>query len=160
MTVEPAHPQPRSRWLDRLHRLLDSPLGAIAGGLLYGSWAFWANHLSAGTAMALRIALAHAAMSTFLTLFGVKAMNRLFKLGHTAAQGALIACLGSLLLTYVLLIGVHTYLRTPHILLTLAPGLLPTLSFCLSYSLLLWRQARLQHNDAEDHADEAPTLVR
>lgn len=149
-------------WPDLLYRLLDSPLGALLGGLAYGAWAVWANH-GAGWNMALHIGAAHAAMSTFLTLFGVQAMNRLFKLGRNARQGAVLACLGSLALTYALLIGVHLRLGTPHILLTLAPGLLPTVGFCLAYSLLL-RRAHLSAKRSDvaiQEADDAvPTLVR
>ncbi len=44
--------------------------------------------------------------------------------------------------TYTLLIGVHRLIGTPHILLTLAPGFVPTVSFCVLYPLLLLRQAR------------------
>ncbi len=127
--------------LDRLHKLLDSPLGAVLGGAAYGSWATFVN-ASAGVQSALRIGITHFAMTTGLTLFGVGIMNRLFGRTRGPRTGAALACAGSLAFTYGLLISVHTLIGTPHILLTLAPGLLPTLAFCSLYSLLLLRQAR------------------
>jgi hypothetical protein len=165
----------RVRLLDLLHELLDSPAGAVLGGLIYGCWAVYIN-LGAGWPHALRIGAAHAAMSCFLTMSGVAIMNRLFRLRREARAGAVLACLGSLVFTYSLLISVHLVIGTPRILLTLAPGLLPTLSFCVGYSLLLWRQAQGQtqardpattgsvsvhnNNSVEEPHDEIPTLVR
>lgn len=132
---------------DRLRRLLDSPLGAVLGGAVYGSWAVWVN-LVAGLGAALRIGTAHWAMSTGLTLIGVKLMNRLFRCSGDPRRAALCAFAGSLALTYMLLLGVHLALGTPHILLTLAPGLLPTIAFTALYSLLLLRHAgQHQRND-------------
>lgn len=149
---------------DRLRRLLDSPLGAVLGGAVYGSWAVFAN-VSAGPAAALRIGAAHFAMSTGLTLAGVAMMNRLFALARSAEAGAALAFCGSMALTYTLLITVHTAIGTPHILLTLTPGFIPTVSFTLLYSLLLLRHARrLQISGTDAHApeagDEIPSVLR
>lgn len=126
---------------DRLHQLLDSPAGAVLGGAAYGSWATFANW-EAGVPAATRIGLTHFALTTGLTMFGVEIMNRLFARLSDPRAGALLAFSGSLAFTYLLLISVHLMIGTPHILLTLTPGLLPTLAFCSFYSLLLLRQAR------------------
>jgi hypothetical protein len=126
--------------LDRLHRWLDGPLGALVGGAAYGSWAFYAN-LSAGTARAALIGLAHCGTSFVLTYSGVKVMNALYAWARSPWRGASAFC-GSMALTYGSLLAVHTALGTPHILLTLAPGLLPTIGFCAGYTLLLFRAER------------------
>lgn len=147
---------------DRLRRLMDSPLGAVLGGAAYGSWAVIANW-SAGSAAALRIGAAHFAMSTGLTLAGVAVMNRLFALARRPQAGAALAFCGSMALTYALLISVHTALHTPHLLLTLAPGFIPTLSFCTLYSLLLLRHARQQQmpqTTPNEERDEIPSVLR
>lgn len=139
---------------DRLRRLLDSPLGAVLGGAAYGSWAIFANWI-AGPAHAIRIGLAHFAMSTGLTLIGVALMNRLFALVQRPLHGAVLAFCGSMAVTYTLLISVHLMLGTPNIALTLAPGLLPTTSFCVLYPLLLLRERQprtLQHRRNEADA--------
>jgi hypothetical protein len=133
----------------RLHRLLDSWAGALLGALLYGGWACWANR-SAGALHATGIGVAHAVMSFCLTLGGVKIMNLFFSLPSDPRAGALSAFAGSMTATYSLLVSVHLAIGTPHILLTLAPGLLPTAGFCLAYSLLLLRQSR--HSNTPTHA--------
>lgn len=120
---------------------MDSPLGAVLGGACYGGWALFVN-LVAGFTAALRIGLTHWAMSAGLTLCGVGLMNRLFRLARQPVHGAALSFIGSMTATYLLLIGVHGWLGTPHLLLTLAPGVLPTSGFCLLYSLLLLRHAR------------------
>jgi hypothetical protein len=151
---------------DRLRRLMDSVFGAILGGACYGSWATFANW-SAGAAAALRIGATHFAMSTGLTLAGVAIMNHLFALSRDPRRGAVLAFGGSMAFTYTLLIGVHRLIGTPHILLTLAPGFIPTLSFCVLYPLLLLRQSRerRQRGDAAASAtaeidDEIASVVR
>lgn len=149
---------------DRLRRLMDSAFGAVLGGAFYGSWATFANW-SAGEHAALRIGFTHFLMSTGLTLAGVAIMNRLFRFGRTPRQGAVIAFFGSMTFTYTLLISVHRLIGTPHILLTLTPGFIPTVSFCVVYPLLLLRQQRQQPQpDTDDtHAevdDEIAPVIR
>lgn len=124
----------------RLHRLLDSRFGAVLGGAAYGGWAVFANWHAVGQA-AWRIGGAHFAMSTALTWSGVRLMSWLFGLAAVPALGALLAGFGSLTATYALLLSVHWMIGTPHILLTLAPGLIPTVAFCLLYSLLLFNHS-------------------
>jgi len=46
---------------------------------------------------------------------------------------------GGLAMTYLALLSVHTTIGTQHILLTIAPGILPNVLFCSSYALLLMR---------------------
>lgn len=147
---------------DRLRRLMDSVFGAVLGGACYGSWACFANW-SAGAPAALRIGFTHFLMSTGLTLAGVAIMNRLFRLARVPLHGALLACCGSMSFTYSLLIGVHRLIGTPHILLTLAPGLIPTLSFCIAYPLLLLRATQpAQAADAAlpEAGNEIASVVR
>ncbi len=148
---------------DRLRQLMDSPFGAILGGACYGSWACFANW-SAGAHAALRIGFTHFLMSTGLTLAGVAIMNLLFRLGSTPLRGTAVAFCGSMGFTYTLLISVHLLIGTPRILLTLAPGLIPTISFCIVYPLLLLRQARTRRTvriaNTMEVDDEAAPLVR
>lgn len=147
---------------ERLRRLMDSPLGAALGGACYGGWAGFANW-SAGPPAALRIGFTHCLMSTGLTLAGVAIMNRLFRLARSPRLGAVAAFCGSMGFTYGLLIGVHRLIGTPHLLLTLAPGLIPTVSFCTAYPLLLLRHAQAQRGaaaPAEIEEDEVPSVVR
>jgi hypothetical protein len=127
---------------DTLHRCLDGPLGALIGGAVYGSWAFYAN-LSAGIRRAAIIGLVHFATSFALTLSGVKVMNALYAWAHAPWRGVS-AFFGSMALTYGVLLSVHLLIGTPHILLTLSLGLLPTIAFCWGYTLLLFRAARQQ----------------
>lgn len=124
--------------LDMLHQWLDGPRGALIGGAGYGTWAWYANQ-SAGPHRAILIGLAHFATSFTLTFCGVKVMNTLYAWANSPWRGGASAFFGSLALTYGALLAVHTALGTPHILLTLAPGLLPTIAFCLGYVLLLTR---------------------
>lgn len=128
--------------LDLIHRRLDGPLGALIGGAAYGSWAFYAN-LSAGVRRAALIGVAHLLASFTLTFSGVKVMNALYAWARAPWRGASAFC-GSMALTYGVLLAVHSALGTPHVLLTLAPGLLPTIGFCAGYTLLLFRAARRQ----------------
>lgn len=125
-------------WRWRLRSLTDGPVGAALAALVYGSWAAWAN-VSAGTAVALRVALTHAALSATLTWCGTAWMRGFFRLGRSRSIGAVFAFGGGVALTYTLLIGVHQLIGTPFIALTLAAGLLPTLLFCGAYALLLSR---------------------
>lgn len=124
----------------RLRGLTDSVFGAVLGGLVYGLWAVWANW-DGGAALALRIGSAHWLTSTGLTYFGTAAMRGCFGLSRNPNLGALLAFAGGLLLTYSVLLLVHESIGTPHILLTLAAGLLPNLLFCSGYALLLRRTA-------------------
>lgn len=131
----------RDRMLRRLYRLMDSFLGAVLGGLCYGLWAFAVN-LRGGLPHALLIGGAHWAMSVFLTWYSVTLMRTLFWLPRDRHAGAALAASGSLIVTYSLLISVHRALGNPHILMTLAPGLLPTLGFVAVYTSLLLRETR------------------
>lgn len=129
----------RERYLQRLYRLMDSPQGAVLGGLCYGLWALFVNR-HAGWPHAIVIGCAHWAMSALLTYGSVSLMRTLFWLPREPRSGFYLAVAGSLTLTYTMLIGVHTAIGTPQILMTLAPGFLPTVSFVLVYSSLLLRE--------------------
>ncbi|GAC1622869.1 MAG: hypothetical protein NVS9B10_07310 [Nevskia sp.] len=129
----------RERLLQRLYRLMDSPLGAVLGGLCYGLWALFVNR-HAGWPHAALIGATHWAMSALLTYGSVALMRTLFWLPRDPRHGAMLSAAGSLALTYTMLIGVHHAIGTPQILMTLAPGLLPTFSFAIVYSSLLLRE--------------------
>lgn len=133
--------------LSRLHALIDSPLGAILGGLAYGLWAFAVNY-HAGAENAWLIGVSHWSLSAFLTFFGVRVMRACYGLGSFPAMRLGLSFVGSMLFTYALLISVHRVLGTPEILLTLAPGILPTVGFASGYSLLLYREERQQTSHA------------
>lgn len=126
--------------IDILHvvrRLMDSWLGAVLGGAVYGAWAVWAN-LSEGTTPALQIGLAHWATSALLTFFGTMAMRQFY--GNASSTfGGVRAFVGGMSLTYATLFLVHGVMGTQHLLVTLAPGILPNLLFCSGYALLLVR---------------------
>lgn len=129
----------RERFLQRLYRLMDSPQGAVLGGLCYGLWAMMVNR-HAGWPHAVLIGTAHWAMSAMLTYGSVALMRTLFWLPRAPRDGAILSAFGSLTLTYTLLISVHRAIGTPQILMTLAPGLIPTFSFAIVYSSLLLRE--------------------
>jgi len=129
----------RDRFLGRLYRLMDSPLGAVLGAMVYGLWAFYVNR-HAGLPHALLIGLTHWLMSVVLTIGCVALMRSLFWLPATARRGAALSMIGSLVVTYTLLVGVHLAIGTPHILLTLAPGMAPTIGFAAVYASLIYRE--------------------
>lgn len=129
--------RPKSGALHLVRGLMDSWYGAILGGSVYGAWAAWANW-EQGPLHALGIGTAHWTTSALLTFFGTMAMRSFYGDGPGRA-GGLRALLGGLSLTYASLLLVHTALQTEHVLLTLAPGILPNVMFCTSYALLLMR---------------------
>jgi hypothetical protein len=136
--------------LNRIKQWLDGPLGAVLGGSLYGSWATFANWML-GLQAALRIGCAHFLMSAAITWGSVGLMQRLFVRARTPDGGALLACTGTLAMTYGVLVSAHLWLGTHDILLTLLPGILPTVGFSLFYSWLLRREA-LQGSTRRSHA--------
>ncbi len=129
----------RDRFLGGLYRLMDSPLGAVLGAMVYGLWAFFVNR-HVGLPHAALIGLTHWMMSVIITMSCVVLMRTLFWLPSTPKRGACLSITGSLTLTYTLLISVHLFIGTPSILLTLAPGLAPTIGFAVTYSMLMYRE--------------------
>ena len=127
----------RTVLLHRMRWLADSWFGAVLGAAAYGAWATWANW-SEGTMQAIRIGCAHWLASAFLTYCGTYVMRRLFGQGN-AGVGAARAVAGGLLFTYGTLLLVHMLVNTQHILLTLAPGVIPNVLFCSGYTALLSR---------------------
>lgn len=133
----PRTPKRQRAGLHFVRYLMDSWVGALLGGGVYGAWAVWANWAQ-GAQLAFTIGGAHWATSALLTYFGTMAMRRFY--GASASQwGSLRAFLGGLALTYASLFAVHGLLGTQQLLLTLAPGILPNILFCGSYALLLKR---------------------
>lgn len=129
----------RDRLLSRLFMLMDSPAGAALGALAYGAWAFFVNR-HAGFPHAALIGMTHWMMSVVITIACVGLMRSLFGLARQPWLGAILSASGSLAATYSVLVGVHLWIGTPHIALTLAPGLLPTIGFAVVYTGLLLRE--------------------
>jgi hypothetical protein len=131
----------KHKHLHVVRHMMDSWLGAVLGGGVYGAWAVWANW-SQGATMALTIGAAHWLTSALLTFFGTLAMRQFYGRGQPQMwgwAGSLRAFAGGLCLTYASLFAVHGALGTQHLLLTLAPGIVPNILFCASYALLLKR---------------------
>jgi len=120
-----------------VRHLMDSWFGAILGGSVYGAWAVWANW-SQGSVHAWGIGIAHWTTSALLTFFGTMAMRKFYG-NDQGWTGGLRALSGGLCLTYASLLLVHSVIRTEHVLLTLAPGIIPNVLFCTGYALLLMR---------------------
>jgi len=142
-----------------------TPLGsALFGALSYGAWTFAVNVSSGGYFIALRSGLVHAAMSFSITYGSVLLMRAVFKRASSPLQGAILAALTTLSLTYLLLVSVHLYIGTPHIAWTLAPGLLPTIGYDTIYSVILYRAATsntqttfplTSHSNSGDYREES-----
>lgn len=128
---------PKVRGLSLARYLMDSWFGAVLGGGIYGMWAVWANWAQ-GAGTAWRIGAAHWLTSTLLTFFGTLAMRQFYGNAQGWA-GSMRAFAGGLGLTYCSLFAVHGFLGTEQLLLTLAPGIIPNILFCVSYALLLKR---------------------
>lgn len=139
---------PAARPLERqLRRLTDGWPGAMLGALVYGAWAVFANW-DAGAAFALRVGAVHWLMSTLLTVYGTAIMRAFYAAGRTRTEAAILAFVCGVSFTYAVLIGVHRFIGTPNLALTLAAGVIPTLAFCAGYALLLRRTATLPMGEA------------
>lgn len=127
-----------NRWT-RLRHFIGSPVGAVLGGVLFAIWAAFVNR-DGGAFVSLRSSAGQFLASTALTLVDARLMNDLFRRCRSRRLGALAACAGSLAFTYGLVIGVHLLIHTPHIFLTILPGIPPTLGYTFLYTLLLLRE--------------------
>lgn len=132
----------------RLRQATDSIWGAMFGAAVYAAWAIAVNW-DAGLHIALKVGLAHWLTSTFLTYTGTGVMRQFFSAATSKFDGALLAFVSGLCFTYAVLIGVHHAVGTPHLLLTLAAGVIPNVLFCSSYALLLARTMPARGADAE-----------
>ena len=127
----------RQSLLVGLRRLMGSWFGAVLGGAVYGAWAAGANW-GQGRDHALLIGASHWATSALLTYGGTWAMARFY--GRSQGWGGAVrAFMGGMALTYISLFTVHAFLRTEHVLLTLAPGLVPNILFFFFFAALLVR---------------------
>lgn len=124
-----------------LRTLVESRAGAVLGAGVYAAWATAVNW-DAGAAVALRAGAFHWVASALLTWYGTQAMRRCFAVGRTPLRRAASAFAGGLALTYGVLFAVHGVIGTPHIVLALAAGVLPTVAFCAGYVALLLRTTR------------------
>ena len=123
----------------RLRHFIGSPAGAVLGGLLFAAWAALVNR-DGGTVVSLRSSAGQFLVSTTLTLIDARFMMLLFERSRQRWLGALQAAIGSLVFTYGLVIGVHLLIHTPHIFLTILPGIPPTLAYTFMYTGLLLRE--------------------
>lgn len=138
VTTDPQTDRP-GLWLARwAMRLMDGVTGATLGALFYGSWGVFANS-SHGVDIALRSGLAQGLMSFVVTLTGVTVMRLFYGTTGQPWWRATRAVCGALMMIYGLIVGVHVWLGTPEILLTLAPGLLITIGFCFIFTASLMR---------------------
>lgn len=122
--------------------LADGISGAVIGFLFYGSWAIWANFDTqdpSSVFIALRSGLLQGSMSFAVTLGGTTLMKALFAGSGPLWWRFVRASLGTLLAIYSVIVTAHVLNHTPHILLTLAPGLPITIIFCFSFCLGLAR---------------------
>jgi hypothetical protein len=151
-------PSMKAQWMRHVWPLLApffTPLGSsLFGAVSYGLWTFAVNVSAGGYFIATRSGLIHACMSFCITYSSVLIMPAVFKRARTPLQGALLGATTTLLLTYLLLISVHLYIGTPHILWTLAPGLLPTIGFDSVYSAILYKCAISKLNHASGDCSE------
>lgn len=123
----------------RLRHFIGSPAGAVLGGVLFAIWAAFVNR-DGGELVSLRSSAGQFLASTTLTLIDARLMIALFHRSGGRKIGALSAAVGSLVFTYGLVIGVHLIIHTPHIFLTILPGIPPTLGYTFLYTLLLLRE--------------------
>ena len=125
-----------SRLLRTVRGLMDGIPGAVLGSLVYAVWAVYANW-DAGEAHALRAGALHWVLSAFLTYFGTGVMRFFYGNAPNPLMGAVRAFCGGMVFSYAILALAHTLNGTPHILLTLAAGILPNIIFCAIYTSLL-----------------------
>lgn len=127
--------------------LMDGLSGATLGLLFFGGWGVWANSAH-GMDIAWQAGIAQGVMSFVVTLTGTTLMKRLFGMPGPLWLRALVASVGALVVIYGLIVGVHLWLGTPEILLTLAPGLPITIVFCCVFvgSMLRMELARGAHD--------------
>ncbi len=120
-----------------------SLISACYAATIYGGWGFYANYAH-GTAIALRVMLAQAAVSfamTFVTTMLIEAL--LARLGHRW-YGVAQTIVYTFLLCQLAVLLVHLGVGTPEIVRTMAPNLLIGATFTTVYTLGLSRMTRPQ----------------
>lgn len=142
----------------QLRRAVDSVWGAMFGALVYAAWAVFANW-DAGAHAALIIGATHWFVSTFLTYTGTGVMRHCYAPATHRSEAMVFAFIGGLSYTYALLLAAHFMAGTPHLLLTLAAGIIPNVLFCSSYALLLSRTQAIAHPAIEMPAIRATPTV-
>ena len=113
---------------------------ALAAGLLYGSWAAYANW-EHGVDAAVTAAAAQTLISVTATLVLVLILEKLFRLAASPRAGFIAASVGTSLLAIAMLAGGHAAASTPEIWLTIAPSALVGTIFYFFYSAMLLRKA-------------------
>ena len=119
----------------QIRTITDSFAGAVLGTAVYALWAAYVNW-DAGRNAALLSAATQWFISIIVTYYGFVIMRWCY--GRSGrVRGGLQAFFGGLISTYVLALALHFAMGTPHILLTLAAGLIPNLVVSASYAWLL-----------------------
>jgi hypothetical protein len=113
---------------------------ALAAGLLYGSWAAYANW-GHGTDAAVRPAIAQSLISVTATLALVLILEKLFRMAPSPRAGFVAASVGTSVIGIAMLAGGHAAAGTPEIWLTIAPSALVGTIFYFFYSAMLLRKA-------------------
>jgi hypothetical protein len=133
-TPSPAASQPDSR--------KRPAVVALGAGVLYGSWAAWANHEHGLRAM-LKAAGAQAALSVAATLGLVLILEYLFRRAPSPRVGFWLASSGTSSIAVIALVAGHTLAGTPNIWTTIAPSVVVGTVFYFGYSLTLLRTRAL-----------------
>jgi hypothetical protein len=103
----------------------------VAAGVMYGSWAAWANW---GHGLAwLRAAVAQFVLSFFSTALLTLAINRVLARGRSPAN-RLVAATVPLAIAITSFALLHWLLGTPQIAATIAPSAAIGLVFCIVYT--------------------------
>ncbi len=105
----------------------------ISAALLYGSWAYFANH-NEGEDAGLVAALVQGLLSFTATVVLVVLLERLFAAGRSPARGFWLAGLGSSSIAALVMASVHGIAGTPQLLLTIAPSLVIGTTFSFVYA--------------------------
>ena len=110
-----------------------SILAGLAGMLIYGSWAYFANRVHGGGA-AWDAALTQGVVS-FSATFGVTWMMEVMsRAGSGRLSRFLLPFVGGLGLAASYTVGMHIWNDTPEILRTVAPSLTIGTAYCFIYS--------------------------
>ncbi len=105
----------------------------VGAALLYGSWAYFANH-EVGVGAGLRAACVQALLSFTATVVLVSLVEHLFAAARNPGWGFWLAGFGGSCTGALVMASVHGIAGTPNLLLTIAPSLVIGTTFCFVYA--------------------------
>lgn len=111
-------------------------ISAIAAFFGFGAWAYLANSAE-GHEIALRSAILQGSLSFMFTFVGSSIMEFMVRLSENNLTRFLLAVVTNLSVVYGFVISSHVINGTPNIFLTILPGLIITVIYCVSYSWFL-----------------------